>query len=547
MKRPWTWAGAGIGVLALVGGAIALRGEAPSPGQAQAPAAAPLQAAPPIGHPPAVLVDLVLLPDGPVHAVSGSVRIGLGFVSDDNAATAPAGPGLEPQQAGPSRYDELATPTRWIAPPAELLADGRVRIGPLRLPHADRYTLQARGEDGLRYYAAAFIPAAVPVSVAPIVGAGVRAHVTVDGTRLLFRRVESSAPAAIWQRLQEWVAPAVLEAFNEQPLAVRNGQVLAPLAPGAVEIVLEVDGVEAERRRLSLSPGQITDVQFDPTSQKVAQAVSVDLELEFVRQGSGKPVSGLQVTWLSGRTQQSAVTDAGGLVRFAGLDRQQAQQFNLASSPSAGELPEWPELRPLQIEPEDLVGSDAPRETIRHRVILAPLRWLIARAPADANRTRADRRSPYPIYVLQRQRAGRWMDAAADHFIEVPEGLAVSVAEPGLYRVAAAHSPWKVLESSSVQVTDAERSSVAFSGARGTSVEMTVLRDGKPLAGAPVHIIGPVGHLPPEVLKANANGRVTLAAATVPSVRVEVPGSDQIEVPLSGKRVLADFGMQRSE
>ncbi|MGI8561172.1 MAG: hypothetical protein ACR2J7_07010 [Luteimonas sp.] len=195
-----------------------------------------------------------------------------------------------------------------------------------------------------------------------------------------------------------------------------------------------------------------------------------------------------------------------------------------------------------------MAEAAAPGEAVRHRVELAPLHWMIARLPSVTKHANPSRSSPYPIYVLQRQRSGRWTDVSAAYFIQVPQGLAVSVAEPGSYRVVAALSPWRVLESALVRVAaGADRPIVNFPDAQGTDVVLTVIRDGRALAGAPVHVIGPVGHLPPEVLKADANGRVTLSAANVQQVRVELPGSDQIQVPLSGPRVTADFGLQRSE
>lgn len=547
MKRGWAIGGAGAVALALLGWWASVGRDAPVRASGASPDPAPVAAGKPAAQAPAVLVDLVLLPDGKVEAIPGSVRIGLGVVEPDAAAAAPAA--LEPgvAQAGASRFDELATPVSWVAPPAQRLADGRVRVGPVRLPRADRYTLQARGEDGLRYYVSAFTAQQVPATLTPVVGAGIRTHVAVDGTRVLLRRTEASAPAAAWQRLQAWVAPALLEAFNEQPLPVKRGQVLAPLAPGPVEIVLEVDGVEAGRRRLVLPAGQVTDVHFDPVDQKVAQALSIDLELEFVKAGTNNPVPGLQVSWISGRMQQTRTTDAGGRAVFDGLDRQQVHQFNLTAESTPGELPDWPALQPLELGPEQW-GEQAPADgTVRHRVELTPLRWLIARLPPEAVQRAPGRRSPYPIHVLQTQRAGRWTDVAADHFIPVPDGLAVSVSRPGVYRVAMALAPWRVLESEAARVDGADRPRVGFSAARGRDVTLTVMRDGRSLPGAPVHIIGPVGHLPPQVLTADANGRVVLQDATVPQVRVEVPGSDQVVVALTGSQALADFGHRRAE
>lgn len=541
MRRTWWVTGASVALLALLLWTFSGRdtAEAPRPDDAATPDA---QARQPGGAAaPSVRVELMLLPDGPVRAIPASVRVGLGYVSPDDAARAAADLETGPR-ADTGSYSELAIPARWVSAPAQLLADGRVKVGPLELPPADQYTLQAQGEDGLRFYMAGFTSGAMPRSIAPLVGAGVRTHIASPGAAVLLRRVSSSAPPPAWQRLQEWIAPQMLEAFNEQPLPVENGQVLAPLAPGPIEVILEVDGVEAERRLLTLPAGRIVDVRFDPMSQAVARAVSIDLQLEFVRRGDGTPVTGLRVDWLGDRTQQHKTTDARGQVVFAQLDGQQSHQFNLHANVARTGLPEWPELIPLQIEPDELSGAGTAGNLVRHRIELTPLRWLIARLPPEAARSRPSKGSPYPIYVLQRRREDRWVDAAAAHFIPTPEGLAVSVEEPGVYRIATALSPWHALESSVARVDDTEPHRVDFAGMRGRDVTMTVLRDGRALAGAPVSIIGPFGKLPPAMLKADGSGRITLASATVPSVRIEVPGSDQIEVRLAGSRVMADFG-----
>lgn len=539
---------AGVGALAVLWLATTtLHGDPRAAAAATIGAASGQQAPGPAEAAPPVLARMHLLPDGAVRAIPGSVRIGLGQVSPDEASAGFADPAAAPEEAGAGRYEELAATDRWMSVPARLLADGRVEVGPLRLPPADRYVLQARGEDGLRFYAAAFTRDRVPAKVSPIVGAGIRTHVDVPGARILLRRVASSPPPPVWQELQAWAEPALLEAFSETPLPVTGGQVLGPLAPGPLDVVLEVGGVEAGRRRLSLPAGRIVDVRFDPTTQAVAQAVSVDLALEFVSATDGRPVAGLQVDWLSGPAQRRRTTDDRGRARFDHLDRHRVQEFSLQASPPRDGLPEWPELRALRIPPEDLAGTGAPRELVHHRVELAPLDWLIARLPPAAGRGRAAGRSPYPIQVLQRRRGGGWVDTPAAHFIETDEGVAVSISDPGTYRVVAALSPWQVLTSTLAQVGGHARPTVEFTSARGRDVVVTVMRDGEALAGAPVHVIGPLGNLPPAVLAADAHGRITLSSATIPVVRVEVPGSDQIAVRLDSSRVLADFGLQRSE
>ncbi len=548
MKRAWGLAGAGIAMLVLLGWSMRSHERSDAPRTGDLP---PASRSVPVATAPApVLVELVLLPAGKARAVPASVRIGLGDVSPDQAARA-----MSDRDAGPSadavRYSDLAIPTRWIAAPARMQADGSVKVGPVRLPRADRYTLQARGEDPLQFYLVDFTAGTVPTTVPPIIAAGMRAHVVVNDAGILLRRTATSASPAVWQRLQQSYAPRLLDAFSEQPVPVADRQALAPFAPGPVDIILVVGGVEAERRQVVLQPGRITEIHFDPARQVAARAASVDLELEFVSKGDGRPVAGLQVDWLSGRAQQRRTSDARGRVLFAGLDRQQEHQFSLHTIAPANGLPVWPERMPLQVAPEAIDAAVADGRVVRHRVALAPLQWLVARLPADlpadASNLRPSGRSAYPIHVLQRLRDGRWTDAAADHFIPTREGLAVSIAAPGTYRIASVLSPWRVLESSAAEVKTEARQSVEFIRPRGSDVTVAVLQAGKALSDTPVLVIGPVGSLPPEQLRTDAGGRVKLAAATVPWIRMEAPGTEQVVVRLSGAQIVAELGSQRPE
>lgn len=544
MRRTWGLAGAGIAMLVLLG--WSMRSHEPGNALSTAEALPATRSVSAAAAPASVPVELVLLPAGKARAVPASVRIGLGDVSPDQAARV-----MSDRDAGPAadavRYSDLAIPTRWIAVPARMQADGSVKIGPVRLPRADRYTLQARGEDPLQFYLVDFTAGTVPATVPPIIAAGLRTHVAVSDTAILLRRTAASVTPAVWQRLQQSYAPRLFDAFSEQPVAVADRQSFAPFAPSSVEVILVVGGVEAERRQVVLQPGRITDIHFDSARQVAARNASVDLQLEFVRKGDGRPVAGLQVDWLSGRAQQRRTSDARGRVLFAGLDRREAHDFSLQAIATGSDLPEWPERMPLQVTPQVLDVADADGRIVRHRVELAPLQWLVARLPAEMPNLRPSGRSPYPIHVLQRLRDGRWMDAAADHFIPTRDGLAVSIVAPGVYRIASVVSPWRVLESSVAEVKDAARQSVEFARSRGSDITVTVRQAGRALSNAPVQVIGPIGSLPPEELRTDAGGRVKLAAATVPWIRMDAAGSEQVVVRLSGAQVVAELGPLHSD
>ena len=106
------------------------------------------------GTPAPTGFQTLLLPDGGIGARADSVRIGLGLISTEDARSYQDWLEAGSQGAGPAERSELATVERWLAVPATRRADGALLVGPLPLPWADRYDLQARGEDGLHFYLA---------------------------------------------------------------------------------------------------------------------------------------------------------------------------------------------------------------------------------------------------------------------------------------------------------------------------------------------------------------------------------------------------------
>ena len=122
---------------------------------------------------------------------------------------------------------------------------------------------------------------------------------------------------------------------------------------------------------------------------------------------------------------------------------------------------------------------------IRKTIELRPLQWLVLQTGALQVPTQHKVGNPYPIFVLQREREGRWTDAASDHFIPVPGGIAVSVEEPGLFRMAALQSPWTILYSTAANVALANsdgkyRAELIPDPNRAT--EVTLLRNGIPVS-----------------------------------------------------------------
>jgi hypothetical protein len=480
-----------------------------------------------------------LLPDGAIGARHDGVRIGLAYVAPEDARRHAAWILDDAAGVGADSLAELAQVVRWIDAPATALADGVLQVGPIGLPAADRYELQALGDDPLHFYMAGFTRAQAPASIEPLVAAGLRLRRTPDSrgdARVLLRRDAAADVDPRWQALLQREAPELLDAYSERalPLSAVEATLLVPLPPTPIELVLEVGGIEAERRALALASGRVVEVEFDPVAQAVAASVALRLELEFVLEGSETPLEALQVTLHGSRAEASARTDRLGEVAFDAVDRQRTQRISVAFPASREPLPRWPTTQALELELDPRVLDPATRE-VRQRVALTALQWLVVRTGAATLPFQREAGRPYPVFVLQRERDGRWIDGAAEFFVPVPEGIAVSVQGEGRVRLKALLTPWTVLESAAVDIAahgHEGRHEVELISDPGHPVELTLLRDALPMAQAPVALIGNARGLPPWETSSDASGRLRLERVTVDSVRLEVPGFLQQRVDL---------------
>lgn len=481
-----------------------------------------------------------LLPDGGVAASPGSVRIGLAYVSPDELAAYQAWLRGGREGAGPRDFEALASVTRWLNLPATLSPEGVVVVTPTQLPAADRYVLQARADDGLRFYEASFTRDDMPAEVGPRVAAGLRlrAPQTAGGARVLFRRVEGSQDAA-WQSLMRREAPAVLDAYDERPLQLAADTVVAPLPPGPIDVIAVVDGVETERRRITLPAGRITTFDLDAEVSELAAALSTTVALRLVEKGTRIPVKDATVVWSSPRGERSLRSDASGALRIEDVDPLQPLpieiRFALPKTPSflVDALPSWPERLPMTL---DLADAPVNAGVIESTVELEPLRWLIVETPGIEIPRRPRVGDPFPVFVLQRREGAVWRDSSADYFCPLAEGMAVSLNQPGTVRVAAVLAPWTVRNSDAVETGDTSsadaryRTHIAATGGRRVSLRIT--SDDRSLVAAPVHLLSSLRGVPPKTLTTDRAGQVILDNVTEPGVLVEVPGFEQIRVRL---------------
>jgi hypothetical protein len=495
------------------------------------------------------LFQTLLLPDGGIGAIQGSVRVGIAKVSSEDAASYREWLDSGAEGAGPADPSELATVEQWIAVPAHRRPDGTVEVGPFNLPAAHRYDLLAQAEDDLHVYAASFTRASMPASIGPRLAAGLRIHHSVPNSgraQLVLRRSAELPNAETWQAVMQQLAPDVLAAFGDEPLTLgATVQSLAPLPPSPIEVLLLIDGIEAGRRTVALQAGVISDLRFDPVAQGVAQAVSVNLQLRFVVRDTGVAIADIRVTHHGDQGEQQRVSDQTGGVHFSNLDRQRPHNFTLRFPVDENELPTWPEEMPLEVSLEARSDESTDQPVVERRIDLSPLHWLLVRTGTLPKESRRQVGNPYPIFLLQRQAAdGTWQDTASDHFMPVSEGLAVSCAERGRYRVMGAVSPWTVHLSTTADTRIAAQDHkyrVDLTPQLGHSVDLVLQRDGVPLASTPVQFQGPARGLPPRTLTTDSRGRLRLDDVTREEVVVEIPGSDEIRVDVSGTVAAVDL------
>jgi hypothetical protein len=511
-----------------------------------------------------------LLPDGGISAQPSSVRIGLASVSPDDEAAYRAWLRSGREGAGPRAFTDLATVVRWINVPAELRSDGSVQVGPMPLPAAQRYVLQARAGDGLRFYEATFTRDDAPMEVRPWVAAGlrVRAPRGAAGVGVLFRRVEGSQDAE-WQSLLRRDAAAVLDAFDERAIPViaetaagttagaAAGTAIAPLPPGPLDVVAVVNGIETERRRITLIAGRYASLDLDPDASELGAALATTLLLRLIEADSGAPIRDAIAVWPSPRGEVRARPDAAGAVRIEGADMSEAMLLELRFDPgseqkgmppllakprTAAALPRWPERVPLSI---DLTDERANSGVVEKTVKLRPLHWLIVETQGLQISERQRVGDAFPVFVLQRIQGTQWRDAPADYFRPIDEGMAVSLDAPGRVRVAAVLSPWQVVYSDVLEsrLVD-ERQRVRLRTEPGRSTTLRLSADGRPLAFAPVQIVSALRGVPPKTVTTDGAGRIVLPNVSVPAVHIEPPGFEQVEVRLD--RAEANISLRRS-
>jgi hypothetical protein len=314
-------------------------------------------------------------------------------------------------------------------------------------------------------------------------------------------------------------APALAEALAEGtflPLSPAEDTPLLPLPPDpAVRLWLRAaSGLEAGPVEVALREGRVERVTLDVDAlfpRGVGRRVT--LRGRVLLEATSRPPPGAR---LRGPEGQALALAADGRFTAEGLPSWRPSRFTVELEAPASGRPVAPSRQDFDFLPEPGVAEAA----VTWRV--PAFRWLVLRMDAFA-RERLGARRPYPVFLLQRRDAeGRWLTQAAEAFVPEDAGMAVSILQPGTYRVLAAASPYEVHASDSVPVDgrDVEHSVPLRVAADGRHCEVRVTRAGAPVYGALV--TAGSGSLPPVRGRTDAEGRWRLGTVRTSSLHLEV-------------------------
>ncbi|MEQ8822170.1 MAG: carboxypeptidase-like regulatory domain-containing protein [Sumerlaeia bacterium] len=478
--------------------------------------------------------------DGGVTALVGITAIAPEDLAEMEAQQAAGGEG-----AGARGYFELANVREWIPARVIALPDGEAGVRTLLspdLPDAPFYRVAAYTDRGTLWLADVF-PAEteprevesqeyrmVPQPIEPIAPTGLRLRLvndTLGQGEYLLRLSRRPAEDALWAEdasriggLLGRMAPAIAAAYREEaPLAVTVDEAarLAPLYPDpAVRLtLLTVSGVEAEPMVVELAPGQIVEAELDIGALfgDDAAAGLVDLRGRLVREGSGEPIAGALVERPGAPGQNQRITDEDGRFVFEGLPRARETKLRVLAAGPGSEFPATAEeemgLGPRRAMPRvhwltfdpvaDALEESATEAEVTFEV--PQFRWLLAEIDErERERLAIGAKVPYPIYVLERydEGADAWRETGAEEFLREADGIAVSIEDPGIYRVVAARSAVDMAYSEPALVENGEaRTPLDWEFGRETQIYVEDAQTGRPVGGAYVAISGPYGSLPP--------------------------------------------------
>ncbi|WP_240360728.1 carboxypeptidase-like regulatory domain-containing protein [Pyxidicoccus caerfyrddinensis] len=516
------------------------------------------------------------------HPFHGEARVGAAFISEEDRRTWEAAKREGGGGAGPERLEDLANVAEWRPAVVTPSASGGT-LGPEPVPVANRYrvlawepdgtfwwgdgvpesveglvdlgVLRARRPTGVRVRLAGARPEQGPFSVrlervvdadsrvaeraskilpvvahaAPVVAAALR-----DGTPVPLQEGVRAAPAdtaarsegaLVPSRAGAHVAPVGASARSENTsvsLISGAGETqLLPLPPDpAVRLWLRsASGREGGPVEVALREGRVETVVLDVDALfPGGVGGTVTLRGRVLLEGSDRPPPGAR---LLGPEGEAVALEPDGRFTAPGLPSWQASRFTVQLEAPPSGRPVSPARHEFEFTPEP--GATDAEVTWRVPVY----RWLVLRMEGFTRaQLQARARRPYPVFLLQRRDGDgpSWLTHPADVFQDEEDGVAVSLLQPGTYRVLAAASPYEVHASTSAELggNATERTVSVQVDEGGVPCEVHVTVAGAPVYGALVTSASTLGSLPPARGRTDAEGRWRLGRVRADSLHLEV-------------------------
>lgn len=512
--------------------------------------AAPVSSRPAVVAEPAAAPDIAEVPvraelEGPrlravlegEHPFHGEARVGAAFISEEDRRTWEAAQREGAGGAGPERLEDLANVAEWRPAVVTPSALGGT-LGPEPVPVAPRYRVLAWEPDGTFWWGDV-----VPELAGGLVDVGVLRARSPTGVRVrlagarpeqgpfsvrLERVVDADSRAA--ERASDILpvvahaAPVVAAALREGvpvPLVQDSGELsLLPLPPDpAVRLWLRsASGREGGPVEVPLREGRVESVVLDvDTLFPGGVGGTVTLRGRVLLEGASRPPPGAR---LLGPEGESVTLAPDGRFTVPGLPSWRTSRFTVQLEAPPSGRPVAPAQHDFEFTPE--AGTSEAEVTWRVPVY----RWLVLRMDGfTRSQLQSRARGPYPVFLLQRREgAGPWRTHSADIFHAQDDGVAVSLLQPGTYRVLVAASPYDV--SPSTAATLGEGDTEAAVSVRvdegGAPCEVRVTAAGAPVYGALVTSGGTQGSLPPARGRTDAEGRWRLGRVRAESLHLEV-------------------------